>query len=384
MSQLSRRFPRGESVVTTDVRGRYRAHAAAMTTTLDRKSLEQLSKTVFADFAAAMTLPLVRLGDRLGLYRALADIGPCSAPELADRTGVAEPVAREWLANQAAAGYITLDVSDSEDRFLLTPEQAAVFVDEDSGACMLAAFQLAAAYTRSEPSVAAAVAAGAPCKWGDHDDELFTAVERFYRPAYTASLVDEWIPAIRGAVDQLQRGAVVADVGCGHGLSTVLLAKAFPASTFVGVDDHHASIERARALAEEEGVADRIRFEVRSATQLQGSFDFIVVLDAFHDMGDPEHVAAHLRTVLARGGALMIVEPFASDTLADNLTLLGRAYFAASTLACTPSALSQSTAPPLGAQAGPARLIRTLAGGGFTDVRVAATTPFNLVLEARP
>lgn len=360
------------------------AHAAAMTTISDTKPLEQLSNTVFADFAAAMTLPLVRLGDRLGLYRALADIGPCSAGELAAGTGTPEPVVHEWLANQAAAGYITLDSSDGQERFLLTPAQSAVFVDENSGACMLAAFQLAAAYARSEPCVSASIADGSPFRWGDHDKELFDAVERFYRPAYTASLVDEWIPAVGGALERLQGGAAVADVGCGHGFSTVLLAKAFRSSTFVGLDDHHASIERARRLAEEERVAERVRFEVCSATELEGAFDLIVLLDAFHDMGDPERVGAHLRTLLRPGGALMIVEPFASDRLSDNLTLLGRAYYAASTLACTPSALSQSTARPLGAQAGPARLIRTLSEAGFSNVRVAATTAFNIVLEAKP
>jgi SAM-dependent methyltransferase len=249
---------------------------------------------------------------------------------------------------------------------------------------MLAAFQLAAAYTRSEPSDAAAVSSGEHCAWGDHDEDLFDAVERFYRPAYTASLVEEWIPAIGDAADRLQRGATVADVGCGHGLSTVLLARAFPASTFVGIDDHPASIERARQLAGEAGVGGRTRFEVRPARRLEGTFDLIVMLDAFHDMGDPERVAAHLHDRLAPSGTMMVVEPFAADHLADNLTPLGRSYYAASTLACTPSALSQSRAQPLGAQAGPKRLIQALHSGGFSDVRIAATTRFNLVIEAKP
>jgi len=374
-------------VVTTDVTDRPPADGVDMTTTVDTTKLDQLTNQVFADFAAAMTLPLVRLGDRLGLYRALHEHGPCTAADLASRTGVHEAVVHEWLANQAAAGYVTLDLGDGagdDDRFLLTPEQEAVFVYEDSGACMLAAFQLAAAYTRSEPSVASAFASGAPCPWGDHDHELFEAVERFYRPAYTASLVDEWIPAIDGASERLRQGAVVADVGCGHGLSTVLMAKAFPTSSFVGIDDHVASIDRARALATREGVADRVRFDVQPTTELTGTFDLIVALDAFHDMGDPERVATTLRSRLAPGGTVMIVEPFAADRLTDNLTLLGRAYYAASTLACTPSALSQSDERPLGAQAGPARLTRALQAGGFTSVRVATTTPFNLVLEAKP
>lgn len=357
-----------------------------METTIDQSRLDQLTNRVFADFAAAMTLPLVRLGDRLGLYRALAATGPSTPSEIAAHVGAPEPVIREWLANQAAAGYVTVDDAGegADERFRLTPEQAAVFVDEDSGANMLAAFHLAAAYTRSEPTVAAAMIEGAPCRWADHDDELFDAVERFYRPAYTASLVPEWIPALDGVEARLRRGAAVADVGCGHGLSTVLMAKAFPASTFVGIDDHRPSIEGARKLAADEGVGDRVRFNVRPATDLEGTFDVVVMLDAFHDMGAPEDVAAHLRSRLTPDGTAMVVEPFAADRLADNLTLLGRAYYAASTLACTPSALSQSSARPLGAQAGPARLIATLEAGGFRHVRVATTTPFNLVLEAKP
>lgn len=357
----------------------HRFDAGRMTTTIDQHALSQLSERVFNDFAAAMTLPLVRLGDRLGLYRALHERGPAPAGELAACCDVPEPVVREWLANQASAGYVSIE----DDRFWLTPEQAALFVDEDSGACMLAAFQLAAAYTRSEPAVAHALRHGDPCRWGDHDAELFDAVERFYRPAYGAALVPEWIPALDGVEDRLTAGATVADVGCGHGLSTVLMAQAFPASQFLGIDDHPASVDRARTLAAQAGVADRVQFEVQQARELDGTFDFIAVLDAFHDMGEPQRVAARLRDAIADGGTVLVVEPFASDHLATNLTPLGRVYYAASTLACTPSALSQSDATPLGAQAGPARLIATLEGGGFSNVRVAAATPFNLVLEAR-
>jgi SAM-dependent methyltransferase len=353
-----------------------------VTATVDQTVLDRLVGRAFDDFAAAMTLPLVRFGDRLGLYRALRDHGPSTPGQLAQKCGLPEAIAREWLGNQAAAGYI--DVDADEETFSLTPEQVAVFADEKSGACMLAAFQLAAAYVRSEPALADALSQHAPYTWGDHDPELFDAVERFYRPAYTASLVQEWIPALEGVKAALEEGAVVADVGCGHGLSTVLMARAFPASRFLGIDDHAASIERARRLAADERIADRTRFDVRPAINLDGTYDLVTMLDAFHDMGAPELVAAQLRRCVAPNGACMIVEPFAGDRLSDNLTTLGRAYYAASALACTPSALSQSTSRPLGAQAGPARLIATLEAGGFRKIRVAMTTPFNLVLEARP
>jgi 2-polyprenyl-3-methyl-5-hydroxy-6-metoxy-1,4-benzoquinol methylase len=350
--------------------------------TIDTSRLDTLVDRVFSDFSAAMTLPLIRLGDRLGLYQALRDHGPIQPAQLAEHCQIPEPVAHEWLANQAAAGYV--DVDAAGERFTLTPEQAAVFVDESSGSCLQAAFQLAAAYTRSEPSVTESLRTGHHVTWGDHDPDLFAAVERFYRPAYSTALVPEWIPALDGVEAGLREGAEVADVGCGHGLSTVLMAQAFPASRFVGIDDHPSSIERACKLAGEEGVAHRTRFEVRPARELDGSFDLITVLDAFHDMGAPEEVASRLRSCLKPNGVVLVVEPLAGDRLTDNLTPLGRVYYAASTLACTPSALSQSDARPLGAQAGPARLMAALGAGGFGTIRVAATTPFNLVLEARP
>lgn len=353
-----------------------------MTTTIDTTKRDALVDRVFGDFATSMTLPLVRLGDRLGLYRKLAELGGSSAFELAEACGLPEPVVHEWLANQAAAGYI--DVELATERFSITPEQAAVFVDEASGVNMLAAFQLAAAYTRSEPALADALRSWLPYRWGDHDKEVFDSVARFYRPAYEAALVSEWIAAIDGVEEHLRSGATVADVGCGFGISTVIMAEAFPASRFVGIDDHAGSIDRARKLAADRGVADRATFNVRAATHLAGTYDFIVVLDAFHDMGEPESVAERLRDRLAGDGVCMLVEPFAADTLEGNMTPLGRVYYAASTLACTPSALSQANARPLGAQAGPSRLVEILTTGGFRTVRVAATTPFNIVLEARP
>lgn len=352
-----------------------------MTTLIDQSTLEQLVDRAFGDFASAMTLPLVRFGDRFGLYRTLRDQGPSTPAQLAAASGLPKAIIREWLANQAAAGYVQVD--GEGETFELTPEQVAVFADEDSGANLLAAFQLASAYTRSEPALADAIRDSRPFAWGDHDPELFAAVERFYRPAYAASLVPEWIPSVDGLEAALRAGAAVADVGCGHGLSTVLMAKAYPKAQFLGIDDHAASIDRAREMARDEGVRDITRFEVMPADRLEGTFEAITVLDAFHDMGDPAGVAGRLHDCLTPTGVCMLVEPFAGDRLIDNLTTLGRVYYAASTLACTPSALSQSDAPPLGAQAGPARLIAVLEGAGFRSVRVAATTPFNLVIEAR-
>ncbi len=369
-----------KSVGSTDAPTGRPPMLSGMTTTVDTQALDQLVGSVFGDFAAAMTLPLVRFGDRFGMYVALRDSGPSTPAELAARCALPAPIVHQWLANQAASGYITVDAEGTT--FSLTPEQTAVFADEGSGVCMLAGFQLAAAYTRSEPTLAASLRNGHAYPWGDHDPELFEAVERFYRPAYEGPLVTEWITALDGVGDTLRAGAQVADVGCGHGLSTVVMAQAFPASRFLGIDDHAASIERARRLATERGVTDRVRFEVRSALDLDGSYDLIAVLDAFHDMGHPERVAAYLAGCLAETGACLVVEPFAADRLTANLTPLGRAYYAASTLGCTPSALSQSDDRPLGAQAGPTRLKAALEAG-FGRVRVATTTPFNLVLEAR-
>ncbi len=351
-------------------------------TTLDQAALDRLVDRVFADFATAMTLPLVRLGDRLGLYRALRDQGPCAPAELAARCGVPEPIVGDWLANQAAAGYVS--VEPDGERFALTVEQAAVFADEDSGVCLLGGFQLAASHTRREPGLSEAIRASQPPAGGLDDEELFEGAERLCSQAYTTSLVAEWIPALDGVGDRLRRGAAAADVGCGRGLSTVLMAQAFPASTFLGIDQHAPSIERARRRAAKAGIADRIRFDVRTALELNGSFDFVAVVNALHRMGQPERVATRLRRCLEPTGVSLIVEPFAGDRLTDNLNPLGRAWYAASTLAGTRSGPGRSTTRPLGAQAGPARLIATLEAGGFRRVRLAATTPFHLVLEARP
>jgi SAM-dependent methyltransferase len=349
---------------------------------VDDARLNDLLGRTLQDWAAAMSGPLVVLGDRLGLYRAMSGAGPLLPAELAERVDVPEPYVREWLANQAAGGYVDHDAATG--RYHLTDEQALVFADDTSTACMLGAFQIAAAYTRDEPRVSAAIRAGRGFGWHEHDDEVFAGVARFYRPGYRASIVSSWIPSLDGVDARLRDGARVADVGCGHGVSTVFMAEAYPRSTFVGFDYHEASIEQARKLAAESRVGERVRFETAPATAFPGRYDLVTLFDCFHDMGDPVAAAAHIRAAVDPDGTCMIVEPAAGDRVADNLTPLGRGYYAASTLACVPSSLAQQTGMALGAQAGEARLAQVLRRAGFGRVRRATETPFNIILEARP
>lgn len=349
---------------------------------IDETKLNELLNRALSDWAAAMTAPLVLIGDRLGLYRALAGADPLLPAELAERVGVPEPYVRDWLANQAAGGYIDYDADTG--RYQLTDEQALVFADDTSTSCMLGAFQIAAAYTRDEPRLSEAIRGGRGFGWHEHDPEVFTGVARFFRPYYQANITSSWIPALDGVETKLRTGGTVADVGCGHGLSTVFMAQAYPNSTFVGFDYHEASIEEARKLAADSGVADQVRFEVAPATAFPGTYDLVTLFDCFHDMGDPIAAAAHIRDAVVPDGTCMIVEPAAGDRVADNLTPLGRGYYAASILACVPSSLAQETGLALGAQAGEAKLSEMLGQGGFTRVRRATETPFNIVLEARP
>jgi len=349
---------------------------------VNETKLNELLNRTLQDWAAAMSAPLVVMGDRLGLYRALAGAGPLLPADLAERVGVPEPYVRDWLANQAAGGYVEYDADTG--RYSLTNEQALVFADDTSTACMLGAFQIAAGYTRDEPGVTEAMRNGRGFGWHEHDPEVFTGVARFFRPGYQANIASSWIPALVGVDAKLRAGGAVADVGCGHGLSTIFMAQAYPNSSFVGFDYHEASIERARKLAAESGVGDRVRFEITAATAFPGSYDLVTLFDCFHDMGDPVAAAAHIRDAVARDGTCMVVEPTAGDRVADNLTPLGRGYYAASTLACVPSSLAQDTGLALGAQAGEARLTDVLRQGGFNRVRRATETPFNIILEARP
>ena len=349
---------------------------------MDQGKLEAFMGKMAGDMGAAMSAATVVLGDRLGLYKALAQIGPATSTELASHTGLNERSVREWLAAQAAAEYVAYDAKAA--RFFLTPEQAAVFADEGGPAFMAGGFEVLAAAFIDEPKVSASFKTGKGVGWHEHCACLFSGTERFFRTGYNANLVSSWIPALEGVEDALKAGITVADVGCGHGASTILMAQAYPNSRFVGFDYHGPSIERAREAAAEAGVADRARFETASAQSYGGDgYGLVTIFDALHDMGDPVGAARHIRQSLSKDGVWMLVEPFANDDLADNLNPLGRMMYAASTLICTPASLSQDVALGLGAQAGEARLKAVTEEAGFTRFRRAAETHVNMVFEVR-
>jgi SAM-dependent methyltransferase len=350
---------------------------------VDEARLNDFLGKMVGDLGAAFSAALVLVGDKLGLYRELAASGPLTPAALAERTHTAERYVREWLAAQAAAGYALFDAASG--RYSLAPEQAMVFAEEGGPAFMAGAFEIAAAMFRDEPKITEAFRTGRGVGWHEHDHCLFRGTERFFRPGYAAHLVAEWIPALDGVQAKLERGARVADIGCGHGASTIEMAKAFPRSRFFGFDYHEQSIERARQLAAEAGVADRVEFAVAPAKAYPGSgYDLVAFFDCLHDMGDPVGAAAHVRETLAPDGAWLIVEPFAHDETKDNLNPVGRIYYAASTMLCTPASLSQEVGLGLGAQAGEKRLREVVEAGGLTRFRRATETPFNLVFEARP
>jgi SAM-dependent methyltransferase len=353
------------------------------TTSIDEAKLEAFMGQAVSDMGANISAPLMLLGDKLGLYKAMAGEGPLSSQELAGKTGVAERSVREWLRNQAAGGYVAYDAAS--DRYVLPAEQALALADEDSPFYILGAYDLIASLYADEERIAEAFRSGEGMGWHEHDDRLFHGTERFFRPGYRAHLVDEWIPALDGVREKLEAGAKVADVGCGHGASTIIMAEAFPNSEFFGFDYHEASIDKARKAADRAGVGDRINFAVASAKDYPGEgYDLVCVFDCLHDMGDPVGASAHIRDSLAGDGTWMIVEPFAGDSVADNLNPVGRVFYGASTVICTPASLDQEVGLALGAQAGEARLSEVIEAGGFSTVRRATETPFNLILEARP
>ncbi len=352
------------------------------TTSIDQDKLNAFLGRVVGDMGAAMSAVLVVIGDKLGLYKAMAGAGALSPAELARKTGTHERYVREWLCAQAAGGYVAYDAATG--RFTLPPEQAMALAEEDSPAFVPGAFYVIEAGAKAEERMTDNFRTGKGMPWGEHAQCLFEGTERFFRPGYIANLTASWLPALEGVVAKLKRGAKVADVGCGLGASTILMAEAYPASRFHGFDMHPGSIELARKRAAAAGVADRITFEVASATAYPGTgYDLVAHFDCLHDMGDPNAAARHVRKTLAADGTWMVVEPFAGDKVEDNLNPVGRVYYAASTMLCVPNSMA-AEGVALGAQAGEGRLRKVALEGGFTRFRRATETPFNLVLEARP
>ncbi len=352
-----------------------------MKLTINEETLGSLLNQMIGDMGAAAMAPLVVLGDRLGLYRVLAADGSMTTDQLAQKTGTTERYIREWCAAQAGSGYIKYD--GSTGAFSMTPEQIAVFADPESPAYLIGGFLSIEAMAHDEPRLTEAFKTGEGIGWGDHHSCLFCGTEKFFRPGYVHNLVQSWLPALDGVVDRLEGGAQVADVGCGHGVSTMIMARAFPNSQFVGFDFHAPSVECASKAAADAGL-ENVRFERASAKDFPGEgYDLIAFFDCLHDMGDPVGAAKHARSALKPDGKVMLVEPAAGDALEENLNPIGRVYYAFSTAICTPASLSQEVGLALGAQAGPKRLLGVLQDGGFASARVAASTPLNLIIEGK-
>ncbi|MGI9244366.1 MAG: methyltransferase domain-containing protein [Verrucomicrobiales bacterium] len=344
-------------------------------------ALMDLVGQMVGDMGAAVSGSLVVLGDRVGIYRALAKAGPCTETELAEASGLDARYLREWLSNQAASGYVSYDAASN--RFYLSPEQVAVFADPDSPVSMIGGYYALASTYHDEPMIAKAFESGDGIPWQDHHDCLFCGTEKFFRPGYAANLTSSWIPSLDGVGEKLAAGgARVADVGCGYGASTIIMAQAFPESEFVGFDLHGASLEHARSHAE--GLPN-LRFEEATAKEYPtgDGFDLVTIFDALHDMGDPVGACAHIRDSLRPGGTMMLVEPMAGDALEENINPVGRLYYGFSTMVCTPGSRSQEVGAALGAQAGEARLRGVVEEAGFSKFRRSAETPFNLILEAK-
>jgi SAM-dependent methyltransferase len=338
---------------------------------------------VVTDLGAAFSGVLVNVGRKLGLYTAMADLGACTSVALAEATGIRERYVREWLANQAAGGYVAYN--GKTQTYALPPAQAMVLALDQSPIFMAPAFEVAASFWLDEDQIVEAFRSGEGLGWHAHNHRLFCGTESFFRTGYRANLVSSWLPALDGVVERLKRGALVADIGCGHGASTILMAQAFPQSGFIGQDYHEASIEAARKRAAEQGVVGNITFEVKAATEFDGrDFDLICFMDCLHDLGDPVGALARCRKGLKSDGKVLLVEPYAGDRLEENMNPIGRMYYAASAMACTPNSLSQEVGLGLGAQAGEERLRRVAREAGFSNLRRAAQTPVNLILELSP
>jgi SAM-dependent methyltransferase len=356
---------------------------AVETPVIDHDKLMAFMGHVVGELGAVVNSGLIVIGDRLGLYRALADSGPLTAGELAAATGTTERYVREWLNTQAAGGYVTYD--PEAERYSLSTEQALALADESSPAFVGGAFQLALATLKATPEIESAFQTGSGYGWHQHDQDVHIGCERFFRPGYNANLLSTWLPALEGVTGKLEAGARVADVGCGLGATTRLMAAAFPRSTFAGFDYHQGSIELARRETEQAGLDGRVRFEVASAASFPGrGYDLVTTFDCLHDMGDPVGASRHVREVLATDGTWMVVEPLAGDSVSENLNPLGRAYYAFSTMLCTPNSLSQEVGLALGAQAGEARIREVVGEAGFTVFRRVADSLMNAVYEVRP
>lgn len=349
---------------------------------LNEEKLHDFLGKMVNEMGAAANGVLILIGDRLGLYKALTNTGPMTSEELAQSTSTTERYVREWASAQAASGFIEFD--PETQKFSMTPEQSMVFAIEDSPVIMTGAFYTISSMYHDEPKITKAFQTGEGVTWGNHNNCLFCGTEKFFKPSYKANLVSSWIPSLDGVEEKLKYGAKIADVGCGHGASTLIMAKAFPNSEFIGYDIHDKSIAHAIQLAKESGLSN-VSFEVATAKDFPGNgYDLVTFFDSLHDMGDPVGACSHVASKLNKEGTCMIVEPFAKDNLEENLNPLGRAFYAFSTMLCTPTSLSQEVGLGLGSQAGEKRLREVAMEGGFRNFRRAAETPFNLILEARP
>ncbi|MGZ4839109.1 MAG: class I SAM-dependent methyltransferase [Terriglobales bacterium] len=354
-----------------------------VTPALDQKKIEQFLHKFVNDLGAGLGGALALVGEKLGLYTAMSGAGPLTASELAARTSTDERYIREWLSAQAAGGYVEYDART--DRFFLPNEHALLLANEDGPAYIPGAYHMLASVYRDEHKISEAFRSGDGVGWHEHHASLFEGTEKFFRPTYLHNLIDAWIPALDGVEQKLKQGAGVADIGCGHGASTILMAQAYPESSFYGFDYHQASIERARQRAEKAGVQRRVKFEVATAKDFDDrQYDLVCFFDCLHDMGDPTGAMEHVRETLDEDGTVLIVEPYANETLAENLNPVGRVFYAASTMVCTPASRAQEVGAALGAQAPESKLREVVTAGGFTRFRRAAETPFNRVYEARP